>query len=301
MNRLLLIVCMLLGAMPAFAQKFSYLYIQGDQKTPFYVKLEDAMQPRFGKNYCIVPRLAPGPIHIEILFQQNKYPAQSFNIQIPEDGSRAFLLVNKKDSIFQLYDLQQAFYLNPGNQISEDRVPSKSAPAAASTTLAPKVAAPAVAAPKKAKSKNTAPKNAPVQSGSNAPTFIKDLELSHESDVKNDPKSVEKVPAEKPEDTAIADSPCNKALSSDEFEAVFSGISKQNGDEEKLTFMDSQLEFCYETWQIRTLAGRFESDAAKMGLLKKLYPRTTNRSTFSSLHDLVGEAWQNEFEKLIHP
>ena len=97
MNRLLLIVWLLLGALPASAGKFSYLYIQGDQKTPFYVKLDDAMQPRYGKNYCIIPKLAPGPIHIEILFQQNIFPPQQFNIQIPEDGARGFLLVNSKD------------------------------------------------------------------------------------------------------------------------------------------------------------------------------------------------------------
>lgn len=92
------------------AQPFSYVYIQGDKETPFYVKLEGKMMPRYGKNYCILSELSGGPIHIEILFQQNVFPAQKFTINVPENGYRGFLLT-KQGGSFALYDIQQKKYL----------------------------------------------------------------------------------------------------------------------------------------------------------------------------------------------
>ena len=41
-----LIACLTLVAVNADAQKWSYVYIQGDKEIPFYVKLEGEMQPR---------------------------------------------------------------------------------------------------------------------------------------------------------------------------------------------------------------------------------------------------------------
>jgi len=96
----------------AVAQPFSYVYIQGDKVTPFYVKMDGVMMPRYGKDYCILSELSPGLKHIEILFQQNVFPAQKFNILVPENGCRGFLL-NKQEHGFVLYDLQQKKYLDP--------------------------------------------------------------------------------------------------------------------------------------------------------------------------------------------
>ena len=92
------------------AQPFSYIYIQGDKTIPFYVKVEGKMQARYGKNYCIIPQLKAGPVHIDILFQQNVLPSQSFTIDVPENGSRGFLLDKQKDG-YALYDLQTKKYL----------------------------------------------------------------------------------------------------------------------------------------------------------------------------------------------
>ena len=110
------------------AQGWSYIYIQGDKQVPFYVKLEGEMLPRYSKNYCIIPQLEAGTVNIEILFQQNVYPAQRFQIKVPEDGYRGFLLT-RKDAGFALYDLQQHTYLMPGAN-GTDKLPEvvKAAP-----------------------------------------------------------------------------------------------------------------------------------------------------------------------------
>src|ERR1700756_3131661 len=112
MRAVLIAVLIVVFCINAMAQPFSYVYIQGDKITPFYVKMEGVMMPRYGKNYCILSELSPGLKHIEILFQQNVFPAQKFTIEVPENGYRGFLL-NKQEHGFVLYDLQQKKYLDP--------------------------------------------------------------------------------------------------------------------------------------------------------------------------------------------
>lgn len=116
--------CLFIGG-PAAAQRFSYLYIQGDKQHAFYVRYAGEMLPRYSKNYTIIPQLGSGPMQIEILFQQNEYPPLTFNIQIPDNSSRGFLLTRYENS-FALYDIQQRFYLMPG-PAGEDRLPEVTA------------------------------------------------------------------------------------------------------------------------------------------------------------------------------
>ena len=94
----------------AGAQPFSYVYIQGDMKTPFYVKLDGKMQPRYGKNHCIIPDLATGEIEIELLFQQHIYPSQKFTVNVPENSAAGFLL-EQQEKGFALYDIQRKEYI----------------------------------------------------------------------------------------------------------------------------------------------------------------------------------------------
>ena len=114
-TRILILVFFMSGD----AHAYSYVYIQGDKVTPFYVKMEGVMMPRYGKNYCILSELMPGPIHIEILFQQNVFPPRKFTIQVPKNGYRGFLL-NKHEQGFVLYDLQQKKYLDIGGELQKE-------------------------------------------------------------------------------------------------------------------------------------------------------------------------------------
>jgi hypothetical protein len=99
----------------SMAQPFSYIYIQGDKSTPFYVKMDGQMMPRYGKDYCILSELNAGLVHITVLFQQNVFPAQNFEIRVPENGYREFLL-NKTGKEFGLYDLQTKNYLDTNQE-----------------------------------------------------------------------------------------------------------------------------------------------------------------------------------------
>jgi hypothetical protein len=117
------LVSLVMMGQVTFAKNYSYVYIEGDKQTPFYVKLEGQMLPRLGKNYCIIPNLDAGITNIEILFQQNKFPAQKFVIRVPAEGSRGFVLQKVNERQFALYDMQQGIYLISGNTVDDDHAP----------------------------------------------------------------------------------------------------------------------------------------------------------------------------------
>ncbi len=176
----LLVSLFVLCSSAAYAERFSYVYIQGDKQIPFYVKLEEDMLPRYSKNYCIIPQLAPGAIRLQILFQQNAYPAQTFNIQVPADGYRGFLLVKNTDG-FALFDIQQHFYLLPGAE-GEDHLPEINPTRQvlpitehpAKYTETPPVST-------ASSSKNTKKQPSTEQAGGNQePQFIEDIVLNNE-------------------------------------------------------------------------------------------------------------------------
>ena len=316
---LLALVCMTNAA----ADNFAYLYIQGDKQTPFYVKLEEAMQPRYGKNYCIIPKLASGPAHIEILFQQNAFPAQRFTVLIPEGGSRGFLLVKKDDDFF-LYDLQQGFYLPADNKEEDDRLPIDTKTTAANTApVALPVAVPASAinepaitperviekpepSDKKAIQKTSEPVVQKPEASGDSPAFIRDLELpksehSTAGDSSVATPSSGNAPASGNTTTVITNSDCLAPVSSAAFGKIFTALSGYTADEERLEYLNGQMNVCYETWQARTLAEKLGGDAARYQLLKTIYPRITDQASFPLLDDLLTtDAWKAAFTRLVH-
>ncbi len=74
------------------------------------------MMPRYGKNYNIISELNPGPVHLEILFQQRMFPSQKFTIQVPENGCRGFLLTKQANDSFAFYDLRRKQYLTSNDE-----------------------------------------------------------------------------------------------------------------------------------------------------------------------------------------
>jgi hypothetical protein len=298
MKHILSTILLLLSACVADAAggRFSYLYIQGDKQTPFYVKLEDAMQPRYGKNYCIIPKLAPGPAHIEVLFQKNEHPAQKFTVLIPEGGSRGFLLV-KADHGFMLYDLQQNFYLPAGNRADQDHLPLEAVPVPVDQAAAIEeqglAAQPEPASSPGVEQRVTAPQQ--QQPAETTPEFISGIEFS--KGAQRDSGNTARVNAAAP---AIANSDCPTPLSSDAFTKVFSSVSRLATDEDKIEYLSGQMNYCYETWQARTLAGRLESDVARYDLFRRIYPRITDQGAFPLLDDLLtSDTWKAEFNRLI--
>jgi hypothetical protein len=212
MKYLFSLLLVLLTAPFSRGNSYSYVYIEGDKQTPFYVKMEGQMLPRLGKNYCIIPNLDAGVTNIEILFQQNNYPSQKFSINIPSAGRRGFVLQKVNDRQFALYDLQQGNYIVSGNKPEDDKLPEagdNTPPVPANTSDvngAPVTAAtdpdelPAFPAEKKPKKKSTKSKAEKTEEQTDS-RFINDLELNADKEQAQVPvKTEEAIPAfeEKP-------------------------------------------------------------------------------------------------------
>ncbi len=274
----------------------SYVYIQGDKQTPFYVKFEEEMMPRYGKNYCIISELAPGPINIEVLFQQNVFPPQKFVINVPENGFRGFLLM-KKGGSFSLYDIHRQFYIQAGNTPEDDHIPVNDPSTSFVPTNAPTPAEP-VAKPKKAPvfAKTKPAEAKPADDG---PHFIDNIELNNERVVQTAPIA-EAAGTSKPAVVpGIINSDCPNPLNSDLFDAIY----KRNIDKpekSRLKYLLSRIDQCYNTTQVRLLVKTLPNDPEKYTFLKKVYPRVTDQGAFPLLENVLStEEWKEYFRLII--
>lgn len=296
---------MLLMAEQSLAGGFSYVYIQGDKSTPFYVKLEDQMLPRYGKNYNLIPQLAPGTINIEILFQQNAYPAQKFTIIVPENGFRGFLLL-KKNGVYSLYDIHQQFYLHAGNKAADDQAPAANT-AAAYVNTTPNII-------NNSGSEYTTSQPAKRTRGV-SPKFLPNVELSSERTVQYEaPVANEHVIEEEeypqtnysaPNNSranvsVVRNSDCPSAMSSEEFDDLLDK-TRSKAEKVKLKFLLSKMEDCYTADQARILAESLGNDPERYTLLKRIYSRVSDQHNFPMLERLLStQEWKSYF-KLILP
>ncbi len=325
--RYISLILFLLGTViAAQAQTYSYVYIQGDKQTPFYVKLEGDMLPRYGKNYCIIPRLEAGVINIDILFQQNAYPAQHFVIKVPENGSRGFYLTLKNNE-FSLYDLQQQFYLHAGNTAEDDHAPDNNTAGVspATTPVAVPVQSPVRTENKPAEQPVTTPvdtpkaipqpaKSEPAVPGQ--PKFIEDIQLDNDHTVKpvarpdNTAKAPDTtiVPVKTEPETIVSDttkavpnSDCPQPVADEQFELIYKKALQENEEESRLSYLNGQLDNCYSTAQAGILAKSMDTDAARYTFLKKVYPRVTDQSKFVTLQELMAtDVWRRQFMEIVN-
>lgn len=314
LHTILFILLCLVSTISVEAKGFSYVYIQGDKEVPFYVKFEDQMLPRYGKNYNIIPQLAPGPINIQILFQQNIFPPQRFTIMVPENGFRGFLLLKKGDA-FTLYDIQQQFYLQPGNKPEDDHAP------AANTADAFVYKTPPVT---NTSTPTSIARNTQPVSGQNdgAPRFMSNIELNNERTVRNSPAQPvqEEEPVYEEEITygnnttgnipetntrpvepgkMVANSDCPNAINNEDFEDLYKKVQDKN-EKVKLKYLLSKMDDCYTATQVRILTEALNNDPEKYTFLKRVYPRVTDQYNFPPHENLLStEEWKSYFRLIL--
>lgn len=290
-----------------YAQDFSYVYIQGDKKTPIYAKVEGVMIPRYGKNYALIARLAPGPMNIEILFKQNIYPPVQFNILVPENGKRAFVLT-QKEGAFSLFDVVQNFYLPANNSIEEDHLPALVAINPSNTV---QVSAPTVGLDTLAKHKHkqkvkttlvTQQSNTDtVQiTATNQPAFIQNITFNNEpnEDIKKDTALEQQM---QHATQVIINSDCKSLISQTAFAKLLNTLNAKNTEDERLGFIiESLKQHCISVVQAQQLVSVLSSDVARFSALKTLYPKINDQTHFPQLVSLLqSEEWKAYFNQLI--
>lgn len=292
---------------------FSYVYIQGDKKTPIYVKLEDQMMPRYGKNYCIISQLAPGPINIEILFQQNIYPPQKFVVNVPVNGFRGFLLVQKGEE-FSLYDLTNKYYIPSGNSAEDDILKTdnvaqeylrveKEPIAKVEEKPTPKKVAQTKQPLRKMMKAVTKPVKIVKNEEPAGPMFIDDLELNSDRTVKKQ-NTISTDIIDEPatiagDGVAVVNSDCPKPVNSSKFDKIYRTAGTKPGTE-RVKYLMEVLDNCFSTSQVNKLTNTLKSDAERFTFLKNVYSRVTDQAEFKQLeNNLSTEEWKGYFRELL--
>ena len=83
----------LFTASTASGQQNHFIYIQTDNKQPFYVRIKEKRFTATPAGYIIIPKIIDGAYVLRIGFPDNKWPAQDFPVQI-NNNDQGFLLKN---------------------------------------------------------------------------------------------------------------------------------------------------------------------------------------------------------------
>jgi hypothetical protein len=105
MKKLLQIALLILICNASIAQKYLFVYLQTDNKQPFYVKMKDKVLSSSQSGYLVIPKLTAGELNMKVGFPKEKWPQQSFNVNI-EDNDAGYLLKNFDEKGWGLYNLQ---------------------------------------------------------------------------------------------------------------------------------------------------------------------------------------------------
>lgn len=305
----LILLFFVLGGCYAFAQNdYSYFYFEGDQQTPFYVKVEGQMQPRYGQNHFIIPNLAEGYTHFEILFQKNEYPPQKFFLEVPKNGCRGFVLHKVDDQKFTLLDLQQRKYIPADNTKEEGTVD-------ASLADVPATEIPEFKATEK--SSRPARKHHREDSAGRLSLLAGDsvMRLTENKDtitgtpkVSADGSFISGVVLNGNNDTAnglkpLSNTDCPNAMSNEAFEDFALKLLDKDGDDSRLKYLKKQVNTnCFSTEQVRIIAKNLTMQSSRYEAVKMLYGHTSDQENYGRLESLFNTPFLKEkFKAILHP
>jgi hypothetical protein len=105
MKKYLSIILFLLFGTMAKAQKYQFVYLQTDNKQPFYVKIKDKVLSSSQSGYLVIPKLLAGDYALKVGFPKDQWAQQSFNINIG-NADAGYLLKNFAEKGWGLYNMQ---------------------------------------------------------------------------------------------------------------------------------------------------------------------------------------------------
>jgi hypothetical protein len=89
----------------ATAQQDHFVYLQSENKQPFYVRINKNILSSSPAGYIIIPKLTDGTYEISIGFPRNEFPTKNFSLSI-DANNKGFLLKNFGDKGWGLFNLQ---------------------------------------------------------------------------------------------------------------------------------------------------------------------------------------------------
>ena len=102
--RLYFIFIALLACTSVFAQQHFFLYIQTENKQPFYIKMNNKVYSSSATGYIVVPKLLPDTYQMTVGFNKDVYPEQQFLCIVDKDAG--YLLKNYGEKGWGFLNLQ---------------------------------------------------------------------------------------------------------------------------------------------------------------------------------------------------
>ena len=102
--RLYFIFISLLFCTSVFAQQHFFLYIQTENKQPFYIKLNGKIYSSSATGYVVIPKLIPDAYQMQVGFNKDVYPEQQIRCIVDKDAG--YLLKNYAEKGWGLLNLQ---------------------------------------------------------------------------------------------------------------------------------------------------------------------------------------------------
>jgi hypothetical protein len=93
MHKSIFFLVLFFGGMKAVCQQQYFLYIQSEEKQPFYARIQDKIYSSSENGYMIIPKLGDNTYDVTIGFSRNAYPEQRFPVAINKKD-KGFLLKN---------------------------------------------------------------------------------------------------------------------------------------------------------------------------------------------------------------
>lgn len=98
---------LLLFSMGAKAQQNYFIYVQADNKQPFFVKMNDKLLSSSASGYIVIPKLSTGSYSLTVGFPNDIYPQQTLALNVG-NADAGYLLKNYGDKGWGLYNIQTA-------------------------------------------------------------------------------------------------------------------------------------------------------------------------------------------------
>ena len=99
------VVFFLLVSVSGFTQQNHFIYIQADNKQPFYIKLDKKLLSSSASGYLIIPKLQDSTYKLSIGFPKNEWPEQKVTCNINQ-ADAGYLLKNFGEKGWGLFNLQ---------------------------------------------------------------------------------------------------------------------------------------------------------------------------------------------------
>jgi hypothetical protein len=104
----------LTGFLHTYAQQYSFIYIQAENKQPFYVKIDKKIFSSSASGYVIIPKLLDADYTLYVGFPKNEWNEQHFNCKIAKKDL-GFLLKNFAEKGWGLFNIQTMEMLMDGS------------------------------------------------------------------------------------------------------------------------------------------------------------------------------------------